>query len=339
MYYNNPNMPYYGAGVYPQAPYPYQPLVQTGYQFVQERNALDDSEINTLKNARPSGMLNLNIDHDDVLRAMCTHRDINGVDVVQQLTDGRLFCPICGATWDATPATKEEVKATIDKILDYFQNAKYIGQIPANVVREYFTMIPLLQKFGDLFEYGMKNFEKLLQQRGFLNAADSGIFNQYNGLFGAGMGMPQYGVPNYGGYGMSQYGMPNYGVQPTYQMPGQPMPGQPVVQQPVNSQPQSQPNVQQPTQQQIVTPQQGMAANPNYNPMAMTGYGPGPVYNPQFANQAAMMTPGYPVAGQPVQQPYVIAPQQPVQPAATQPQVQTPSAGQPTQTQTVNLDL
>ena len=135
---------YYGQQ--PYDPFNYQPLVQTGYNFPQqERNALTNDEINTLKSARPMQLFNLNIEENDLLRSICTHRDVNGTDVVQMCQDGvHLHCPICGATWDGTPITEDDVKQIIDRLIDAFQNAKYSGLLPATVVRDYFTMEPLL---------------------------------------------------------------------------------------------------------------------------------------------------------------------------------------------------
>ena len=292
---------YYGQTVDPNQ-FMYQPLVQTGYNFPQqERNALTNDEINTLKSARPTQLFNLNIEENDLLRAVCTHRDINGADVVQLCQDGvHLHCPICGATWDGTPVTEEDVRNVIDKLIDAFQNAKYSGLLPANVVREYFTMEPLLRKFGELFKYSMTNFDKLNRQKAYVQAGDGSIYQNYNSLFGPG-GMPSVMIPTYTG--------------PQYPTVGLAQPLIPSMTTPPYIGPQPQ---QQPLQ---VPPQMGMVAQPGVNPMGM---GPGPNYNPQFVAQGAMVMPGYPMQPQQYptvpQQGQVAQPQQPYTYGPAQPQ-------------------
>ena len=308
---------------YGQQPFMYQPLVQQNMQMPVKNNALTAEEIQKLRSSTPSGFLNISVDTDDLLRAMCTHKDVNGVDVVQPLNDGsgNLYCPICGAVWDQEPVSTEEVKETVNKLLSQCNKIKWLGDLPTNIVRDYFTMMPLIKKFLDLFEYGSKNFERQLQQKGFLNAADANIFAQYNGLFG-----PQAGY-NPGAY-MPQGGyVPNYGAQPVYN----------------------------PQAAGVYNPQAQVAAAPGYNPMAMPQG-----YNPQFQAQANMIVPGYGPGGmvppQPVMQPQTPQQQmqsQPIQQAASQmqqaPQVNAqpvfapaaaaaPQAPQ-TQSKMVNLDI
>ena len=304
-----------------QQPFAYQPLVQGNMTAPIRSNALTSEEIQKLRSATPGGFLNISVDTDDLLRAMCTHKDANGVDVVQPLNDGsgNLYCPICGAVWDSDPVSTEEVKETVNKLLSQCNKIKWLGDLPTNIVRDYFTMMPLIKKFLDLFEYGSKNFERQLQQKGFLNAADANIYAQYNGLFG-----PQ------GGYNPSMYMAPQGGYIPNYG-------GQPYN-----------------PQAGVYNPQaQQMAANPGFNPMMAQ-----PGYNPQFNAQANMIVPGYGPGGMAPQQPMMQTPQMPQQPVqdqqVMQPQVapqqpaapvfapaqqpQTPAQPQ-TQSKTVNLDI
>ena len=284
----------YGYFGYGMPGYNYgQPMMQQNIQVPQNQNALTAEEIQKLLSARPSAMvLNLNIDQDEVLRAMCTHKR-DGKDLVQLVNDGSgdVYCPICGERWNPESASKEEVKAHVDFLIAQMQNSKWTGELPANVVREYYSMIPLIKKFPEIFEYGNKNFEKYLNQRGYYNAADANIYAQYNGLFGPGMG---YGQPIY----QNMYGAPVYNT--AAQPMGQPMP-----------QPQ----------------QMGQMANPAMNPMqAQQPLYPG--YNQQFGDQANMMMGGTYYAQAPqMTAPYApqfgaVAPQAPVQqpvaaPAAT----------------------
>ena len=277
---------YYQPQAYPQ-----------NMRVPQNQNALTPEEIQRLRNSNPNNnALNLSIEQDEMLRAICTHKD-NGRDMVQLVQDGSgdVYCPICGERWNPATMSKDEVKAAIDTIIAQMQNAKWTGEYPQNVAREYFAMIPLLKKFPDLFEYGAKNFEKYLNQRGFYNAADANIYAQYNSMFGPGMG---YGQPMYQGMGM-------YGQQPMGQPQGY-------------------------YQQQPTPAAPAMPADPNTNPM-QAPYG-APYYNPQFGNQANIMMQGtyYQQPYQPPMAPQPAMPQQGQQPPYN-PVYGTAPQGQPQQ--------
>ena len=75
------------------------------------------------------------------------------------------------------------------------QNAKWSGEFPQQVAREYFAMIPLLEKFPELFKYASKNFGRLMGQSGMFNAQDANIYNMYNSLFTGGAN-PYYAQQN-----------------------------------------------------------------------------------------------------------------------------------------------
>jgi hypothetical protein len=163
---------------------------------------------------------------------MCTHKD-NGREVVQLLQDGSgdAYCPICGKRWKPEQLSQEDLQALVDQLICQMQNAKWVGELPANVVREFFAMMPLIEKFPELYKYSMKNFNKYANQNNMFNAADANIYAMYNGLFsGAGAYANPYQQAMNGYYQQQPTGMGYY---------------------------------QQPMQQQA--PQQ--AANPNVNPM------------------------------------------------------------------------
>lgn len=288
-YYNNPGY----QNPYQQQPYPYQPQMAPNQQIQVplNQNALTPEEINELRSLKPSGMFSIKISKEDVLRSMCTHCQ-NGESLVYMLNDGsgRCGCPICGAVWTPESYSKEEIKELCDKIIDCMQSVKWAGELSPTVVREYFTMIPLLDKFPDLYEYATKNIAKLYNQHGFINANDASIYGQYNALFGVGYnyGFPQQ-QPYYAG-----------GQQPYYNQVQQPIQPNPMTNPMQAQQPQPYPY----PQQSVVNPQ--------------------PV-NQQFVDQAGMVIPGYAPQQQPVQpnpqQPYVPVYGQPV--AQPQPQVQS----------------
>ena len=240
--YDNMNNPYFQ-----QQPFQQQPM-----QVPQMQNALTNEEIQRLRSLRPTTSLNLSVDQEEVLRAMCTHKD-NGREVVQLLQDGSgdAYCPICGKRWKPEQLSQEDLQALVDQLICQMQNAKWVGELPANVVREFFAMMPLIEKFPELYKYSMKNFNKYANQNNMFNAADANIYAMYNGLFsGAGAYANPY-QQAMNGYYQQPMGMGYY---------------------------------QQPMQQQA--PQQ--AANPNVNPMQQ----PQQPYNAQFTNQANMMMGG-----------------------------------------------
>ena len=303
MYYPNGTFTGYdnvnGAYQYPSAVY------ATGQiQTPINQNALTQDEIQRLRSLRPSGMLNLQVSEDDILRACCTHCD-RGQSLVQRLDDGSgdLYCPLCGARWQNLEYNKDEVRELCDKLLDAMNTVKWTGDLPTNIVREYFTMMPLINKFPDLFEYASKNMAKMLNQRGYFDAQNANIYAQYNSLFGpsygpAGMYPQGYGYNQPAGY----YNQPQPPMMPAAANvnPMQPVYGQPTpvmqpqpIQQPYNPQFQQQANMMMP---------QGPGINP-YMPYQQ---------QPMMAQAQPTFQPAQP-QGTPVQPGQVQA--QPTQPA------------------------
>ena len=309
-YYGNP---YDMGGYYGNAYFGYQPVMQQNIQVPQNQNALTPEEIQKLKSQKPEGSLNLNINPDDILKAICTHKE-NGRDMVQMVNDGSgdVYCPICQTRWNPDSATKEEAQDVVNRFNALMQNMKWTGELPITIVREYCSMLPLIMKFPDLYEYGNKNFERFLNQRGYYGASDANPYAQYNNLFGPGV---YYGQQMMGGYQQ-----PMYGQQMGYyqqQMPAQPAnPAVNPMQQPVYGQPGFNPQfadqanmMMQGTyyQQPSMPPQQAQM-------MSQMGYqqqmNPANPYAPTFG------------AAQP-QQPAQAPVQQPVQPAQPQQTVTT----------------
>ena len=303
-YYDQQQMygnPYMGNPYFQGQPMYYNPQMQAP----SNQNALTNEEIQRLRSLRPNTSLNLSVDQEEVLRSICTHKD-NGRDVVQVVQDGSndVWCPICGKRWNPEQLSQEEVQDLVNRLLAQMQNTKWAGEFPVNVVREFFSMMPLIEKFPEIYKYGMKNFNRLMGQNGMFNAADANIYAMYNGLFSGG------GAYGYG----QQYGNP-------YQMYGQ------------------QPNPY--YSQQMAQAQQavgGQPANPNVNPMQQPMYGM-PGYNPQFGNQANMMMGGT-YYQQPQMNPYGTQSQAPqaqqmYNPVFTNPVNQQPQAPQQQNTQPV----
>ena len=264
---NNP----YGNGFFQS-----QPMFFNNQPQPELQSSLTNEEIQALKADRPgSSVLNLNVDKNDVIRAMCNHRfnspNGNGfLDAVQYITDGSndVYCPICGERWHLDELTKEDVQMLIKQLIDSMQNAKWAGNIPISVTRDYFAMIPLLRKYPDLYEYSMKNFNRAMNQNGMYYTADAMPYAQYDAMFPG--GSASYMNPYQGGYGYYQQGYmnpPQGGVQ--FNMPYQ-----------MNQQMGQVGQVANPN----VNPMQAQQGGyPQYNQQQMMNYGPGP--NPAFYQQ------------------------------------------------------
>lgn len=258
---------YYGQPQFnnPSAYYGYQAYMPQTIRVPQNLNALSDEEIATLENTRPAAStINLNIDQIDALRAICTHKK-NGRDMVQMVQDGtgEVYCPICGERWNPNVMDKDEVTTLVNELLGQMQNAKWTGDLPVNLARELFTLMPLLKKYPDVHKYAMDNFNKYYGQHQFNNAQDAAIYAQYNSL-----------VSPYNNYMTQQIPTNYYNQQPVMSVTNQPgyyqQPGQ------------------MPVANQYVNP---MQAPMGVNPMAP---------NQQFVAQANMMMPYSQPVQQPV---------------------------------------
>lgn len=280
--------PYYNA--YDPNMYAYPAMGFNNIPTPANQNALTAEEIQMLKNARPSNKIELSIDRMDVLRSMCCHKD-NGKDVVMQVNDGSgdVWCPICQRRWKPDMKSKEEVQELVTELIDQMENAKWTGDLPTDLTRELFTLIPLLNKYPDIHEYAMNTFNKYYNARGMYSAADTNIYGMYNSLFGAGMPATGYaGAPMQGYYGQQQAPV-NQGYQAA----------------------------------QGYVPN-GAPANAMVNPMQAPTYGVNPMaYNQQFVSQANMMmggtvNPQQPYGGQIMNAPVYGAPQNQQTPAQAQ---------------------
>lgn len=266
-YYQQPQgQPYY-TGYDPNNAYGYQTMGFNNMQAPSNQNALTAEEIQALKNCRPQSTLSVSVDQNDVLRSICCHKE-NGRDVVIAVSDGsgNVYCPICNAIWQPEMMTEEEVKELVDKLIAQMQNAKWAGDLPTNLTRELFTLIPLLQQYPKIHKYAMDTFNKYYTSRGMIQGQDTTVYGMFNNLFGNGSPI------GYGGMQMNGYY--NQQQPPMYQQPQQ----------------------QGYYNQQYVP--NGMNANPNYNPMQapmgnnMYG-GVNPMApNQQFVQQANTMMGG-----------------------------------------------
>lgn len=304
------------------------PMVYNTVPMPQNQNALTEDEIKRITTTKPS-KLDITVPEDEIIRSMCTHKH-NGRDVVVLTNDANhttCYCPICGKTWKDRTYTKEEVQELVYDLISAMQHAKWVADFPIQLVREYFAMIPILEKFPDLYEYAMKNFNRYMTQNGYTTASDASAYARYNAVWGGGNNFVANPYPTH----------PTYPIQPQqpagYYGQQQQVPGYA-------------PAAVQAQQPGYYT---GAPANPMTNPMQvqqpMDYYNQQPQMIPQginpaapspFVNQANMMMAGgvpYPQA-QP-QQPQ-FAPATTYAPAAQQAQQPAPAVNQQVSTPPVN---
>lgn len=243
MNYQNNNF-YPGGYAYPQ-----QQVKQPKFS-----NPLSPERIAQLRNN--GGGFSLQVPKDDIDRSGCTHRDPTTHQwSLNQNPDGSVTCTICGETYFPTEdATAESVNDAVGLVINILQTTKMMYlDIPDNVCREYFQMIPFLKKLPQLYKIAADNFRQydgtfMGQQQ------QQSAFNTFNMLTNPMMAQN----PMMYQMQMPQMGMP--GMQT--QQPVQPMMGQPMYQAPqmgMNGNPfdaagqQSVAAPQQPTQDNTVT--------------------------------------------------------------------------------------
>lgn len=322
----DPNNPYmYGQ-------YPYAPVTYANVPLPLNQNALTEDEIKQMLGTK-SKRIDLTLDPVEVLRQCCTHKR-NGNDMVQRTIDGKCYCPLCNEVWRPIHVDEDEVKENLDRVNDMFQTAKWLGDLPVEMTREYFPMGGLLKKFPEIYKYAMENFNRNFNNNSYAQAQDASVYSMFNSLISGGYNNP------FAGYAQGVAPMPNM-----YQQPGavQPqMAGQPMAMgyQPQNA---AQP-VAAPGQPQFYyNPAQAGQPVPTNNPMDISSYGYGvnpAAPNQQFVAQAANMVPGGVPAPQFGAIPAIYQPQP--QAAATQPATPATAAtptptGEVTKTEQVNV--
>lgn len=298
--------------------YPYGGMMGYAYpnqQMPKGVQILTQDQINML---RRNVNDRIQITQEDALRARCTHKDINGVMtlVPDENEKGLVRCTICGAVFNSEPIAPGTLQEAINTVSDCLQQTKtYWLDIPADVAKDYMTIIPLLTKLPRLYNIATEHFNRasnyayvqpVNQAFGGFNAVDSVIatgMSPYMNPYMMGYQQPYMQQPMMGGY------QPQPQVAPQYQPAPQAAPA--------------------PVQQQMMN----APYQPNFNVFGYEGgmQQPAPAYNgyqqvqPQVVAQPAPM-------GAPAQAP--VAPQ--TAPAAPAEQAAIPTPTAPAEIPTVN---
>lgn len=171
----------------------------------QMTNPLTDEERKLLQQQDDS--FDLKIKPEDLAKAICTHKDpANGTFATIANPDGSVTCKICHATFRPNDVDEEFVTKAVDSIINTLQTCKMIGvDLNNDVTRQFFAIMPYLEKVPKLYKMVNKIFNKYNQQNPVMpNNAGQNIVGAFNMLTNPavpiGGNMPQYGY----GYGMPQ---------------------------------------------------------------------------------------------------------------------------------------
>ena len=189
---------------------------------VEMNQALTPEEEQILKSQRNQGM-SFKLDQVDALTGMCTHKSSSTkLPDLTPIAGTRVRCNICGEEFDIIddPAI---FASALDIVLSGLQTIKTQWiDIPVDMAREYFTIIPLLKKSPVALQYARNTWNKYQEAKEVQNSTGYGTMNMWNMVAGGGynpyMGNP-YAQPQ-PGFG----GAPGYAPQPQYGYPQQPQP-------------------------------------------------------------------------------------------------------------------
>lgn len=193
-------------------------------------NPLTAEDMNLLKQKAPQ--FSLAVSQIENLKSICTHRDKNGETLIQN-PDGSVTCTICHSTFKPVNANMETVEQIFRAAIDALETIKIMYMdIPDDVTRGYFQMIPFLEKGPQLYKIALDHYSKYSNpsviNRDYNGANTFALFSQmFNPGMGMGMGMPQQQMPY--GYPMGQPGMaqPMNNPVPDVTMGANPVAGNP----------------------------------------------------------------------------------------------------------------
>lgn len=165
-------------------------------------NVLTPDQIKSLQ--QKDAQFSLGLTEEEILRGVCNHRNLEGDGdaLVYDPVTGEARCTICGYTFKPVEQgiTPEEIKDSVANVIDLLQTIKLMYvDLPAQAAKDYFPIIPLLEKIPQLFEYAAKNMTKhdaYNWQYSNRNMGTMAMFNNLTNMFGAMNGM-QYQQPQF----------------------------------------------------------------------------------------------------------------------------------------------
>ena len=180
-------------------------------------NPLSKEDMALLKQKAPQ--FSLNITQVEALKAICTHRNETG-ETLMQNADGSVTCTICGSTFTPVSTNPETINQVFKSVIDCLETMKIMYvDIPDDVAKQYFQMIPFLEKGPQLFKIALDHYSRYSNSSVMSNNYNNGgnAFAIYSALMNPGMamgmGMPQQAMNMpYGQPGMAP-GMPQAPIQ------------------------------------------------------------------------------------------------------------------------------
>lgn len=181
-------------------------------QMVKQMNYLSPEEIAELQESQ--NVFSLGLTQRESLQAACNHRVADGSkdSLIYDANTGEATCQICGYKFRPVSADEsiDDIKDAADRLVDILQTIKIMyADLPQQAAREYFQIIPLINKIPELFQYAARNYNKHELNAWQYNNRNMGamaMLNNLSAIFGGvGMGNSQFT----GAQAAPQYGMPN----------------------------------------------------------------------------------------------------------------------------------
>lgn len=193
------------APQFQQYPQQVQPRVDT-FKNVNVTNPMTEKDLELLRPQKES--FNINPTPLEQARAKCPHKNATEMLVDRLSPESTIVrCRQCGAEFDVTMKTTEEVTDAVAIITDMLNQAKlYAVNFAPDFFTEYMMMIPLLEKLPKLYDMAKKNFTEVVKSTDPTGTAAPMQNHGYNPL-----GMNAYNDILNGNYG-ARYGV--YAAQP-----------------------------------------------------------------------------------------------------------------------------
>lgn len=167
----------------------------------QMTNPLTDEQRKLLQQA--DDIFELKIKPEELAKAHCTHKDPStGTFTTIENPDGSVTCKLCHETFRPNDVDEQFVLTAVDAIINTLQTCKMIGvDLNDDVIRQFFAIIPYLQRVPKLYKLVNKIFSKYNQQVPVMpNNTGQNIVGAYNMLTNPAVpigGMASYGYNPY----------------------------------------------------------------------------------------------------------------------------------------------
>lgn len=149
--FNNPNYPNQGTPIGSV----YAP------QYAVPKNTQPLTEEQQRKLQKQVDKFSTALTEKDVLESYCTHRTPkDGMTLYTDQNDNQI-CTICGEVMHLERYTPQQVEEIVDKFVNLLDNIKAIYfDIPEDVVKEFFQIIPYCKRVPKLYALAVNNYEK-----------------------------------------------------------------------------------------------------------------------------------------------------------------------------------